>query len=69
MAYGSYRAKRPAAARDAHVTISISIPRTKTEFARRSYSYSASFVWKSTQRRLILQLGTYFQETFKDISF
>jgi len=23
---------------------------------------------QSTQRRLILQLGTYFQETFKDIS-
>jgi len=25
----------------------LTIPRTKTEFARRSYSYSASFVWNS----------------------
>jgi len=48
----------------------LTIPRTNTEFARRSYSYSAPFIWNSLPGDVLkLQFGTYFQETFKDIPF
>ena len=48
----------------------LTTPRTNTEFARRSYSYSAPFIWNSLPGDVLkLQFGTYFQETFKDISF
>jgi len=48
----------------------LTIPRTKTEFARCSYSYSAFFIWNSLPSDVLYcNSELTFKKHFKDISF